>query len=86
MQPQTVGGPEGGIGTGAQLTQVSRVGRGFYAVNTLDLTPGFLSRAFTFVLASPVVDVTEANFILVDSKGKQRRFGRRVSSTLRHPA
>jgi hypothetical protein len=75
MQPQTVGGPEGGIGTGAQLTQVSRVGHGFYTVNTLDLTPGFLSRAFTFVLASPVMDVTEANFILVDSKGKQRKFG-----------
>ena len=41
MQPQTVGGPEGGIGTGAQLTQVSRVGRGFYTVNTLGSDPRF---------------------------------------------
>jgi hypothetical protein len=74
VQPQTVGGPEGAVGTGVQLTQVSRVGHGFYTVNTLDLTPGFLSRAFTFELPSPVADVAEANFILIDSKGKQRKF------------
>jgi len=74
LQPRDIGGAEGGVGPGVQLTQVSRVGGGFYAVNTLDLTPGFMSRAFTFELPSPVAEVEEGNFILVNSKGKQRKF------------
>jgi hypothetical protein len=74
LQPTGVGGAEGKIGPGVQLTQVSRVGKGLYTVNTLDLTPGFMSREFTFALPSPATEIAEGNFILVNSKGKQRKF------------
>jgi hypothetical protein len=79
LQPLAIGAPRGGTAGGVQLTQVSRVGRGFYTVNTLDLTPGYLSRAFTFELPSPAAGIAEVNLILVDSKGKQKRFSANLS-------
>jgi hypothetical protein len=88
IQPIVIGGATGESGPGLELTRVSRAAPGFFALNTMDLTPGFLSRPFTF---EPPAIPTRASFILVNADGKKRNFtasllplrpGRQIDSTV----